>query len=52
VREPDAALMTAAPDLLKALTMALGVITGDTMHKQGLIDALECGRAAIAKATA
>lgn len=47
----NARLIAAAPDLLEALKACAAVVAGDTMHKQGLIDALELARAAILKAT-
>lgn len=37
----------AAPDLLTALKKTASVISGDSMSKQGLIDALEAARAAL-----
>jgi hypothetical protein len=48
---PDARLIAAAPDLLEACKKSLGVLAGDDMTKQALIDALTLCRAAIAKAT-
>lgn len=39
-------------DLLEALKLCAAVCAGETMHKMGLIEALEQARAAIAKATA
>ena len=47
----DARLIAAAPELLEALKACAAVCAGDTMHKQGLIDALAKARAAIAAAT-
>lgn len=49
--EANARLIAAAPDLLEALKQCAAVVAGDTMHKQGLIDALTIARAAISKAT-
>jgi hypothetical protein len=37
--------------LLKALKQCAAVVSGQTMHKQGLIDALELARAALAGAS-
>jgi hypothetical protein len=48
--QADARLICAAPDLLNALRQCAAVVAGDTMHKQGLIDALVAARDAIAKA--
>ena len=50
-REANARLISAAPDLLAALKLCAAVCSGETMHKNGLIAALEAARAAIAKAT-
>lgn len=49
--EANGYLMAAAPDLLSALKRCAAVVAGETMHKGGLIAALEAARAAIAKAT-
>ena len=38
------------PDLLAALKLCAGVVAGETMHKRGLVEALEAARAAIKKA--
>jgi hypothetical protein len=38
-------------ELLEALKLCAAVCAGETMHKRGLIDALEKARAAISKAT-
>ena len=43
-------LMIAAPDLLAALKLCAGVVAGETMHKRGLVEALEAARTAIKKA--
>lgn len=43
-------LISAAPELLKALQTCAAVCAGETMHKDGLIEALELARAAITKA--
>ena len=51
VDRANARLVAAAPDLLEALRKCAAVCSGQTMHKSGLIDALESARAAIAKAT-
>ena len=48
--EANAHLIAAAPDLLAALKRCAGVISGSTMTKNELIEALEMSRAAIAKA--
>lgn len=48
---PDALLIVAAPELLAALKLCASVIAGETMHKQGLVDALTAARDAMAKAT-
>ena len=50
-REANARLIAAAPELLDALRFCAAVCAGEIMHKQGLIDALEKARSAIAKAT-
>ena len=49
MHDANARLIAAAPDLLEALKLALGVLAGD-FTKSALIDALERGGAAIAKA--
>ena len=49
--QADAYLVAAAPDMYEALRKALGVISGEVMDKKGLIEALEAGRAALAKAS-
>ena len=49
--EDAARLIAAAPALLEALRKCAAVVAGDTMHKQGLIEALESARAAIVSAT-
>ena len=46
----NARLIAAAPDMYEALRLASGVITGEVMHKQGVVDALSAVRAALAKA--
>jgi hypothetical protein len=48
--DANARLITAAPNLLTACKRAAGVLSGGDMTKQGLIDALEAIRSAIAKA--
>lgn len=48
--DADARLISAAPDLLEALQLCAAVCAGETMNKQGLINALEKARAAISKA--
>jgi len=48
--EADANLIAAAPELLYALKACAAVCAGETMSKQGLINALEKARAAISKA--
>jgi hypothetical protein len=47
----DARLIAAAPDMLEALKLCASVVAGNTMHKQGLVDALAAARAALFKAT-
>ena len=47
----NARLIAAAPDMLDALELALSVLAGELMTKSALIEALQKGRAAIAKAT-
>lgn len=49
--ERDARLIAAAPDLLDALKLCAAVCAGEVMDKNGLVNALEKARAAIAKAT-
>ena len=46
----NGALIKAAPELLEALKACALVLAGENMAKNGLIDALEKARAAIAKA--
>jgi hypothetical protein len=48
--EANARLIAAAPDLLEALKQCTAVLAGDTMHKGGLVAALEAARAALLKA--
>lgn len=48
--EANARLIAAAPDLLEALKSCAAVCAGETMSKQGLVNALEKARAAITKA--
>jgi hypothetical protein len=47
----DEVIRAAADDLLEACQKSLGVLAGEDMTKQALIDALTLCRAAIAKAT-
>lgn len=47
----SARLIAAAPELYEALRLCAAVIAGDTMHKQGLVEALEAAQAAMAAAT-
>jgi hypothetical protein len=47
----NARLIAAAPELLDALKACAAVCAGEVMHKNGLVNALEKARAAIAKAT-
>jgi hypothetical protein len=47
--EANARLIAAAPELLEALKLCAAVCASETMHKTGLIDALEKALAAIAK---
>lgn len=49
--QANARLIAAAPDLLEALKYCAAVCAGEVMNKNGLINALEKARAAIAKAT-
>jgi hypothetical protein len=51
IGEDDARLMAAAPELLEALKLCAAVCSGEVMHKNGLIRALEAARSAIEKAT-
>lgn len=46
----NARLIAAAPELLDALKLCAAVCAGETMHKDGLIKALDTALAAIAKA--
>ena len=46
----NARLISAAPELLEALKLCAGVVAGETLHKEALIQALMKSRAAIAKA--
>ncbi len=48
----NARLIAAAPELLEALKKCAAVCAGDTTHKDGLIEALELARKALAKAEA
>lgn len=49
-RRANARLISASPDLLEALQLCALVCAGEALHKQGLINALEKARAAMAKA--
>jgi len=46
----NARLIAAAPDLLHAVRRCALVMAGETLHKQGLVDALELARSAMNKA--
>ena len=46
----NACMIAAAPDLLEAVRLAYAVISGESMTKQGLIDALTSCKDALAKA--
>jgi len=50
-KHANARLIAAAPELLDALEACAAVCAGEVMHKNGLVNALEKARAAIAKAT-
>lgn len=50
-RRANARLMAAAPELLEALKACAAVCAGEAVSKNGLVNALEKARDAIAKAT-